>query len=132
MAGKLVDQGENKVATVFFNNTGGLANIYLGLYTNTTEPAETATLASITEVSGGGYARKTLAASGWVVTADIAQFAEQIFTASGASWLNVYGYFLATSIDGTGLLLFVETMPNTPYNVPDGGQVKVTPKVTIS
>lgn len=132
MAGKLVDQGENKVATVFFNNTGGLANMYLGLYTNATEPAETATLASLTEITGGGYARKTLAAASWTVTADVAQFAEQSFTASGGSWTGVYGYFLATTIDGTGLLLFVETMPNTPYNVPDGGSVRVTPKVTIA
>ena len=50
---KWCDEGENWLLDVAFKkNTSPPTNLYLGLYTNSTEPAETATLASLTEPSG--------------------------------------------------------------------------------
>lgn len=129
---KLVDEGENRILNILLGALAVDANLYLGLYTNTTEPLETANLAAITEPAGNGYARKTLARGSWTIVADLASFAQQTFTAAGGNWGNVYGYFIATSSDGTGKLLFVEQFSDGPYNVNDGFSVKVTPKVTAA
>lgn len=126
---KLVDEGENRILNILFKATAVDDNLYLGLYTNETEPAEAAALANITEPSENGYERKTLARGSWSITDDLASFAQQTFAATGA-WGNVYGYFIATSSDGSGKLLFVEQFTNGPYNVQNNGdEIKVTPKV---
>lgn len=129
---KWVNEGETRTLQILFGNQAVDANVYLGLYTNVTEPAEGDNLASISEPSGFNYARKTLARGSWVITDDHADFAQQQFTASGGAWGNVYGYFIATSVDGSGKLLAVEHFSNGPYNVQDGGSVKVTPKITCA
>lgn len=129
---KWVDEGEHRTLDILFGAQAVDANVYLGLYTNSTEPLETANLAALSEPVGYGYGRKTLARGSWVITDDHADFAQQQFTASGGAWGNVYGYFIATSIDGSGKLLCVEHFSNGPYNVQDGGSVKVTPKITCS
>lgn len=129
---KWVDEGENRVANILFGAQAVDANLYLGLYTNSSEPLETANLAAITEPSGGNYSRKALARGSWTITADHADYAQQTFTATGAAWGNVYGYFIATSSDGSGKLLCVEHFTNGPYNVQDGGSVKITPKITVA
>ncbi|MBI5872703.1 MAG: hypothetical protein HZB36_00970 [Candidatus Omnitrophica bacterium] len=129
---KWVDEGETRVAQILFGAQAVDATLYLGLYTNTTEPAETANLAAITEPSGNGYARIALSRGTWTITADHADYAQQTFTASGGNWGNVYGYFIATSSDGTGKLLCVEQFSTAPFNVNDGDSVKVTPKITVA
>ena len=131
---KWVDEGENWLLDVAFKkNTTPPTNLYLGLYTNTTEPAENATLASLTEPSGGGYARIAIVCGDdWTLVADQITAAQKIFAATGAAWGNVYGYFIATSSDGSGKLLAVEQFSDGPYNVVDGGSVKVTAKLVCS
>ncbi|MFZ5452429.1 MAG: phage tail fiber protein [Thermodesulfobacteriota bacterium] len=131
---KFCDEGENWLADVAFKkDTSPPTNLYLGLYTNTTEPAEDATLAAITEPSGNGYARQAIACGGDVTLAGgQVTAAQKTFAASGGAWGNVYGYFLATTIDGTGKLLAVEQFSDGPYNVVDQGSVKVTARLTIS
>jgi hypothetical protein len=131
---KWVDEGENWLLDVCFKKgTSAPTNLYLGLYTNTTEPAETATLASLTEPSGGGYARIAIACGGdWTLSSDQITAAQKTFAASGAAWGNCYGYFIATTSDGSGKLLAVEQFSDGPYNVVDGGSVKVTAKLVCS
>jgi hypothetical protein len=127
---KWVDEGETRVLQILFGSQAVDATLYLGLFTNSSEPAETANLAAITEPSGNGYARISLArGANWTISGDLATYLEQTFTATGP-WGNVYGYFIATSVDGTGKLLAVETFSNGPYNVQNNGDaIKVTPKV---
>lgn len=130
---KFVDEGETNVGNIYFKNQAQNTNLYLGLYTNATEPAETATLASLTEPAGGGYARIALAPAGWTESPQ-ATFAnlQKTFQASGGAWGNVYGFFIATSSHGTGKLLHVEHFTDGPYNTPDGSIIRVTPKITIA
>ena len=134
MAGKLVNDGENRIADIIFGATAVDSSLYLGLYTNSSEPAEGDSLSSITVPSGSanGYAAITLSRGSWTVTNDNAAYAQQTFTASGGDWGNVYGYYIATSTDGTGVLLFVETFSDGPYNVTDGDSVKITPSITVA
>lgn len=137
---KWVDEGENQIARVYFGGSGALTSdnivLEMGLYTDGAEPAETANLASITEVTlQGGYARKTLTRGSWAISNDEATFAEQTFEKSGgASWGNVTGYFIAeTGADSGDKLVAVEQFSNGPYTVEnDGDQIKITPKVTIA
>jgi hypothetical protein len=129
---KWVDEGEHRTLDILFGSQPVDANVYLGLYTNNTEPVEGANLAAINEPVGFAYSRKAMARGAWVITDDHADFAQQLFTATGGAWGNVYGYFIATSLDGSGKLLCVEHFSNGPYNVQDGGTVKVTPKITCS
>jgi hypothetical protein len=59
----LMDEGENLMLDVFFRNATAPSSFYLGLGNNGGTPGvpnETATLSSITEVSGTGYARQTI------------------------------------------------------------------------
>jgi len=131
---KWVDEGENWVLDVCFKKgVAAPTNLYLGLYTNSSEPAETANLASLTEPSGGGYTRQAIACGAdWTLSNDQVTSVQKTFAASGAAWGNVYGYFIATTIDGTGKLLAVENFSDGPYNVVDGGSVKVTPKLVVA
>ena len=134
---KWVDDGENRVANILFGAQAVDANTYLGIYTDSTEPGETATLPTqatpITELAAAfGYSRKTLARGSWSITGDHADFAQQTFTASGGAWSNCYGYFIASSSDNSGKLLCVEHFSGGPFNVPDTGSIKITPKITVS
>ena len=131
---KWTDEGENWLLDVAFKK--GISqptNLYLGLYTNTSEPGEGANLAALTEPSGGTYARIAVACGAdWTLSSDQVTAAQKTFAASGAAWGNVYGYFLATTVDGTGKLLAVEQFSDGPYNVVDGGSVKVTAKLVCA
>jgi len=128
---KWVDDGEHRVADILFGDQPVDDTLYLRLYTNDTEPAETAKLVDVTEVSGNGYSAKALSRGSWTISGEQATYAQQTFEASEA-WGNVYGYYVATSSGETGVLLAVEHFTNGPYNVQSAGdQIKITPKITI-
>lgn len=135
MPGILTDEGENDVANVYIKNgtQRGANSLYLGLYTNTTQPLEPATLASgITELALTGYARIQLNDADWTVVADVATNLAKTFTA-GENWGNVYGYFICDVVSGTaGKLLFVEHFSTGPFNVANGKTVEITPKITVA
>lgn len=111
MPGITPDEGENLVARIIYRRDLGDrdAGLRLGVFTNTTI-AESTTLASITEPTGTGYARLTLADNNWTVTGDTSAFPQQVFTAGAGGWTpEIQGYFICTiSASGTPRLLHVE------------------------
>jgi hypothetical protein len=131
MAGKWMDEGKQKNLDCFFKGDAR-PSWYLGLYVApTSQPAEATTLSGLTEPTGGNYARIQLQDVDWTRTNNVIQAVQKTFACSGAAWGNVYGWFLTTVATGTaGLLLAAEHFSDGPYNVPDGGSVKVTAKVT--
>ena len=135
MSGKWVDEGENHVANILFGAISPDTTLYLGLYTAPiSEPAETAVIGDLTEPVGNGYARIALTRGSWVITDDLAEYAQQTFTASGGNWGDVYGYFICDSLTGISAvkLLAVEQFPTAPYTLNDGDFVKITPKITVA
>ena len=131
---KWCDEGETSVGNVYLKTTSAVSK-YLGLYTNSTEPAETASLSSLSEVTGSGYARIQLVDASWTEQATKGEFknVQQTFSASGSAWGSVYGYFIGTVATGTsGLLLAVENFSDGPYTVNDGWSIKITPTITIA
>ena len=128
MAGVFHDQGENNILDAYFVNNNRPAGGYLGLYTNATALGEAAVLGDITEVAGTSYARQQLADYDWVLNNNQVEGAQQTFAPSGESWAGVTGWFLTDGV----ILIASEHFADGPYNVPDGGNIKLTPRVTAS
>lgn len=130
MSGKWCSEGFNRIFNILFGATAVDATVYLGLYTDSSEPAVGAALADLTEPVGGGYARKTLTrGTDWTIVAALLTADTETFTSSGAAWGNVYGYFVGSSSDNTGKLLIVEHFSDGPYNNIDGGSISVQARV---
>jgi hypothetical protein len=123
----LVNQGESRMLENFLNSEAHT----LHLYSNDKTPGETDTESGYTEVTGGGYASKALAISGWTVTPGApteAVFAQQIWTFTGAAD-SAYGYYVTRDTDSK--LMFAERFSDGPYAIANNGdQIKVTPKFT--
>lgn len=134
MSGKIHYEGQEYLGLVSLKNTSH-ETLYIGLYTNASELTRNQTMANITEVTGGGYARKVLNTADWVV--DPVKTVQQgtLFAQPRQTWLfdsavgNVTGYFITTSAIGTtGKLVASEHFPY-PANVNQiGFEIRVTPK----
>jgi hypothetical protein len=134
MAGFTPNEGETLIAQVIHQRThvDRDATLELGLFTDAA-PGETITEATISEPTGGGYARITLTDASWNVTGAVASYAQQTFQPSGGDYsADVYGYFIASvSGGGTQRLLYVEIDGAGPYTLTDGDTYKITPNITI-
>lgn len=135
MAGKLVSIGHTDILTWYFENiqtSRGADSLYLGLYTDTTEPPITAALPStnIAELALANYARIQLLDTDWTVVADLVANVLKTFTA-GENWGDVYGSFLTNGSAGASDLIAVKHFSNGPFNVLNGKTIDVTPKFLI-
>lgn len=131
MAGSIYDEGENRIANILLGATPVDGALYLGLYKDVTEPAETISLSDLSEVSGFGYSRATLSRGIWVITDNEAEYAQQTFLASGGDWGDVYGYFIGTTLDNSGILLGIEHF-SSHYTILDDKGIKITPKLVFN
>lgn len=134
MAGFTPNEGETLIAQLIHQriHADRDAGLELGLFTNAA-PDETITEATITEPTGGGYARIDLTDASWDVTGALASYAQQTFTATGGAMTgSIQGYFIATkSAAGTQRLLYVEVDGNGPYTMNENDTYKITPNITI-
>jgi hypothetical protein len=133
MAGLLPNEGEHLVANLLFKNADvdRGTGLQLGLFTNTTAP-ETITAATLTEPTGGSYARKELTDGSWTVTADAASYALQTFTATGSAYTgSVYGYFVVTK-GTTPRIIAIEVDTAGPYTIAQNESYDVTLNVTVA
>lgn len=129
---RTVNEGKTRILGVLFGSTPVDATLYLGLYTDATEPGETDRLWDITELEGDGYARVALTRGSWTVEGDEASYLQQVFTAGEVWEDDVYGYFISTSEDGSGELICVEHFDDGPYTILNiGDRILVTPKVRV-
>ena len=133
MAGFCPDEGEACIADLVWkrDQTDRDANLELGLFTNSS-PGETITEATITELTGTGYARKDLTDASWTGRADARAYAQQTFTGGSGGWTgSIQGYFIATkSAGGTQRILAIEVDGNGPYTIGEGDTYKITPSNT--
>ena len=114
MAGYVPDAGElNLLKRSLGVSTNGDQTIKL--FTNDYTPVAGSVAASFTEMSGLGYASKTLTAGSWTVTtiSNVASgtYAQQTWTFTAGSSQVVYGYFV---IDASGVILFAERFASPP------------------
>jgi hypothetical protein len=134
MAGKLVTEGYVDFLTWYFPNiqtSRPADSLYLGLYTDTTEPLITATLtAGLTELGLAGYSRLQLVDADWNVAADTVTNVLKTFTA-GEDWGNVYGSFITNLAAGAGTLIAVKHFTSGPFNVLNTKTIDITPTMVI-
>ncbi len=112
-------------------------DLKLHLYTNEKAPAEDDTVASYTECTAEGYSAKTLTGASWTVATtegvSEASYAEQTFSLTAAA--TIKGYYI-TNADSS-ILIVAERFTdvggdNIDFVIPSGGgDVKVTPKITL-
>ena len=128
---KLTAEGENHLLNTYLKAvTRG--TLYLGLYTDVAEPGESALLSTITELPvASGYARIAIANADVTVVGSLATIAQKTFTASGAIWAGVTGWFMTNVASGTyGPLICVESFSDGPRTILDGLTLKITPTFT--
>lgn len=134
MAGKICDEGEYRALDILFGTQVVDGILYLGLYKNATELPDDTVLGDLMEVSGFGYARKELTRGNWVLDTTLgvvgASYIEHIFYADGGAWGDVYGCFIATSSDNSGMLFSLDHFANS-YEIEDGKGLRVTPIVQL-
>jgi hypothetical protein len=133
MAGFTPNEGEKLIAQLIHLRTHAdrPADLELGLFVDVAAD-ESITEATITEPTGGSYARKTLTDGSWSIVDSVASYAQQTFTASGSAMTpDVYGYFIATTSGGTQRLLYVEIDGAGPYDIVEDATYDVTPNVTV-
>jgi phage baseplate assembly protein gpV len=122
-----------QIALAYMVNKELPSDLVLRIYANDVTPSNSDTDATYTEVSGGGYAAKTLAGASWSIAGSgpaTAIYPAQTWTFSGGVG-NVYGYYVTRS--GGGDLLWAERFGDGPYNVANAGDtVTVTPVITGS
>lgn len=113
-----------------------LENLTLKLFSNNVTPAEGDTAATYTEVTGGGYASKTLALGSWTIVAGdptTGTYAAQDFAFTGATTGpgTIYGYYL---VDGSNVLRGSERFGASvvPFNPVNGSLIRITPKLQVS
>lgn len=94
-------------------------NLILKLFSNNVTPAETDTVSTYTEVSGGGYSEKNLNNNTWAYNGgdpSSATYPQVTFEFNSAVGL-IYGYYV---IKSTGELMWSERFTTQP-NIPSGG-----------
>lgn len=108
--------------------------VSLRLFSNDVTPSEADTLATYTEVIGGGYVAKSLLTASWVLVAggpSTLTYALQTFAFTGITNGpgTIYGYYLVDT--HTELYIGGERFPGSivPFNPVAGSTIRITPKV---
>lgn len=105
MALNVPNSAELLALKAFVGHTAQSENQTCLLFTSNITPADTDTAATYTavEAAGGGYARKAITATSWVVSANPITYPAQTWTFTGAltGSATIYGYALlrATTLD---------------------------------
>ena len=133
------DEGEQALLSAYFDtDLAGFgappANLYIGLRSGTL--AEADTLATITEVTGTGYARSAVeTTTGFTlsqVTGDYrATSTSEVFTASG-SWTAATALFVTTASTGTAGKLIASVALSTTRTLVSGDTLTVSTYVSLS
>lgn len=110
-------------------------NLKLKLFSNNHTPGITDTVASLTEVTGGGYTEVTLAFANWDVTdgppavAIYDAFQDFEFTGVTGGPGTIYGYYITDN--GETQLIWEERFPTVPLTPINGSLVRIKPRITL-
>jgi hypothetical protein len=109
----------------------------LRLYSNNRTPAGGDVAADYTEVTGGGYASKSLTFANWTLTAGTPTVGvynaiqEWNFTGATGAPSTIYGYYVIETV--SGLLKFAERFPSgsVPFTPVNGSIIRVLPRFEV-
>jgi hypothetical protein len=125
----------NVSETGILNSLVASENMLLKLYSApTTAPSVTDLANTYTEVSSTnvpGYVARILYSALWVISGNqpaTAVYPQQVFNVTGATSVNIVGYYIIGQSSGT--LYLVEQFPS-PYSFAAGGSVLIAPTLTL-
>jgi hypothetical protein len=139
MAAEIHQEGLTYMLNVSFRATAQAANTYIGLCTDASL-AENATLASLTEVAGTGYARIAVATddtdfptSQTTGTNDWQVVTKQVtFTGGAGGWTGAVTAFLCTAASGTSGSLIASAQLWSTRTLASGDTLKITFTITLA
>lgn len=124
-----------RAAQVLFLQRILTADCKLKLFSNNHTPAQTDTVSSLTEVSGGGYAIITLTFAEWTITegdpcvALYNDYQDFNFTGVTSGPGTIYGYYI-TDEDGTNLLWEERfDSADVPFSPVNGSLIRIKPRL---
>jgi hypothetical protein len=138
LAENFADEGVDYILNTFPRATQAVpTTLYLGLFTSqtaTTVPAPTAVLATatgVTEATGSGYARQSIANTGWAAASGASGTRRTVgpqvtFTATAALG-PINGFFIATAATGGVALFYANFDDATAVTLQNGDSLRVTP-----
>jgi len=119
--------------TILKSLTGIISSIEtlkLKLYSNNVTPTPLTVITDFTELTGAGYAEKTLSASAWSMTGNAISTTPQLFTFTGNAG-SVYGYYLVGATSNK--LIASERFASGPFNIASNGDsITVTATISVS
>lgn len=108
-------------------------NYTLRLFGNNVTPTTSSTAASFNEITGGGYAAKSLTVGNWNVASGSSMLYNAIQTWNFTGVINapgvIYGYFI--TLDDDGSLVTANRFPVVPITPVAGSQISIAPKITL-
>lgn len=132
MALTVVNEGETLLLSAALGDATP-EDLTLKLYTNTPSITPTLAVGGVTEMTGQGYAAKTLTQASWTVATDgagaaEASYAQQsfVFTAGGPTTIN--GYFVVGATSAK--LYWIEAFASAYTVQNENDTIRVTPKIT--
>ena len=128
MAIKISPDGAENILKYVAGVTAATETLVLKLFSSNTTPGPLTVLGDFTEVTGGGYAAKTLSAGQWTVSGNSASTTAQLFTFTSAIG-QIYGYYLVGATSGK--LIALERFISGPYNIAASGDT-LTVTATLS
>jgi len=132
--GEWVNTGANDLAEIYFSNQPQNSTLYMGLFTTDLDEAgfETIDFTTIVEPTATTYARIPLSPSNWIVYGGVAVYPEIDFDVTLEALGTIYGCFLATSLDDSGVILAMHKFPAAALLQYYGDRLGITPRMTIT
>lgn len=140
MAEIFPDEGLNAILAIFPKNGTNLASLFLGFFTSqtaTTVPAASAVLATptgVTEATGTGYARTSIAAASWGATSAGSPDGRRVTAGATATpsvgaggWGTLNGFFLASALTGGVAIYYSNFASGLAIPTSVGDVITVTP-----
>ena len=144
MAEIFPDEGIDAIMAVWPKNGSNYATIYIGLFTSqtaSTVPANTAVLATstgITEATGTGYARQSIAAANWGAQAagspngrKSAATAVTFPSVGAGGWGTINGFFLASALTNGVAFCYSNFSDTTAIVSAAGDVITITPTINF-
>lgn len=130
MAIQISSDGAEVILKALTGVSSSIETLKLKLYSNNFTPTALSVLTDFTEVTGGGYAEKSLSTSAWSMTGNAISTAPQLFTFT-SNIGSVYGYYLVGATSGK--LIASEKFTSGPFNVASNGDsITVTATISVS
>ena len=131
--GQWVKEGSRNIANIYLKNQLQNSQLYLGLYTNEIlADLNDADLSWFTEPTATNYARAVLAPANWVVADEVSVYPAIEFEVSLEQFGTIYGCFIGTTLDSSGLLLAAHTFSVPIELLYYGDRLEITPRIIIT